>query len=366
MKSIMKLAAGVLIGALSAFGSAVAQQDPPAPDCCLKIFYTGHHLGMAAVLCSEGIIIDEFFDFMENARRFVQAANGSCSRINPAWPDWRQKSNELGQSIDWLRGSDDEQTIQKVAVYLNNARASWSDDLMVQIVNSRPVRASTCDAQYFNLGYDLAQAQGYSLLASSESTADDQRRVQIVLAQQGRDRALADIDALGKTNSVTGGCAALSDLREILIRWQANLSSAQVALQNRSVALQAFTTVESRLGNCVSTLGGTVGRGVPGIAQVVGHWTMYVQEYDAGTGQWATLSTESVDFYDTPAGPDYLATEGVHWRLENGMLVAWTPGQESQLMVLTYNRDGSWAGYATGADRVPITRDRRILLVRAD
>lgn len=366
MKCITKLAAGALIWALLALGSAVPQQDPPAPDCCLKIFYTGYHLGMAAVLCSQGFIIDEFFDFMGNVLRFVQASNGSCSRINPAWPDWREKSNELGQYIDWLRRSADDETIRKVAVYLNNARASWGDDLMVQIVDSRPMWASTCEAQYFQLGYDLAQAQGFNLLASSSGMNDTQRNSQIVRAQQARDRALIAADNVVKIQPVTGRCASLGDLRNILIRWQANAVSARVALQNRAVAQEAFAAAESRLGNCQSTLGGTSGRGVAGFYQVVGRWTLYIQEYDGSSGQWTTLSTESVEFYNTQAGPDYLATEGVHWRLDNGTLLVWQPGQESQFMVLDYNRDGTWVGFAAGADRVPLRRDRRFLMVRAD
>jgi hypothetical protein len=343
-----------------------AQQDPPRPDCCLAIFYAGHHLGMAFALAEEGYFSQELIDGLNNAARFVQIAHSSCSAVNPAWPDWETRQAELRQWVERLRRDPEKDTFNKAAAYLQNSRMSYGERLAVQIIASRFVRQATCEEKYFKIGFDQANAQICLILAAGASASREARIDYIVEAQQAFDRLRTDLDELAQVRPVTGFCAPLADLRTRLGGWRANYDSGALAQSNQLLLAGVFKEAESRLGDCRSSSGGRAGGGAT-IASAVGRWTLSHQEYDAASRRWTTVMTEPqpIELYGTRGPNGYEGSEGTFWNIVDGKLSIGDPSTSGR-MVFTLQPDGIWIGFGYESDGTLMSREKRIVLRRAD
>ncbi len=350
---------------LAPAGRPSLQQDPPLPECCLHIFMAGFSLGMAYVITEEGVFYEDLATFLSNASRFVRAANAACSRINPAWPDWQQKQNDIQQWTDRLRRNADSQEFPKANAYLQNSRQSYGERLMVQIVASRYVRMDTCEEKYFKLGFDLANARGCLIIASGGSLSSEARMDYIVEAQQAVDRARNVLDQLSQVEPVTGSCAPLGDLKALMARWQVTYDSRQVTKANDALINNVYQEAQRILGDCKSSLGGAAGAGGPTLASVIGRWTLTGQKYNAASRQWEYASyTDHIEFYGTQVQGGYEASEGSIWKLEGGKLWVWDPQEIRGSFCFYYQADGTWIGYALNPDGTFMTKEARLVLTR--
>jgi hypothetical protein len=343
-----------------------AQQDPPLPECCLDIFYAGHHLGMAFALAEEGYFSEELIDGLNKAARFVQAAHSACSSVNPAWPDWENRQAELRQWTERLRRDPEKDTFTKAAAYLQNSRMNYGERLAVQIIASRYVHMETCEEKYFKFGFDQANARICLIFAASASTSRQARIDYNVEAQQAFDRLRTDLDELARVRPVTGSCAPLADLRSRLERWQTNYDSPALAQSNQLLLADVFKVAESLLADCRSTMSGGAGGGAT-IASAIGRWTFIRQEYDAAAGRWTTVQTDPdpMELYGTRGPYGYEASEGTFWDIQDGKLSIGST-DASQRMVFTLQPNGMWIGFMYEADGTLMSREKRMVLKRAD
>ncbi|MGB5983912.1 MAG: hypothetical protein WBG37_01305 [Desulfobacterales bacterium] len=136
-----------------------AQQDPPAPQCCSRIFAAGLEMGWAQATALYSDVSDnEVIDHLNRAGGHIQGAYRACSAINPAWSGFRHMIDELLGLADRLRNNPIRETRTEISNRLDVLYKGYANTLKHQIVAGERVNTDTCGANYFELGHHLAWA----------------------------------------------------------------------------------------------------------------------------------------------------------------------------------------------------------------
>jgi hypothetical protein len=168
-------------------------------------------------MCDWWIIDNTFYTYLNNASQFLQLANSDCSRVNPAWTNWRQYVAELQQVGERVRGQTDGKLLNANAKVLLAKRDAWADDLGYQIIANRFERRPTCEEHYYRFGFDLGTALISMNVAGSVSVADADRARAHENGLRAINRARTVLDSLAQVRPVTGACVDLSSLRARLL-----------------------------------------------------------------------------------------------------------------------------------------------------
>ena len=197
--------------------------DPPQPECCFNIWATGCNLGWACALLKytqkrmRWMPADEpIARFLLTAAGHVRGAYFTCSKMNPAWPDWKNKQRLLNNLVTRFRRKPDRNTRFQI---WNEVKGliHWNEPLKSQVVyyegRSRKFASEpTCGDKYFLLGFYLSYAQ-QSLKIAEEGMEE---------GHTGWNKAIIDgFSALHKASRVleqyylirTGHCVPIKDLR---------------------------------------------------------------------------------------------------------------------------------------------------------
>lgn len=144
-------------------------QDPPQPDCCFHIWATGCNLGWACSLLKYTKERERWEEpdeptarFLTTAGRHVRAAHFTCSKMNPAWPDWQDKKRFLDRQVDRFRSKPNHTTRLQLWNTVKGL-THWGDALKRQVVYYKQPQTfankPTCGEKYYLLGFYLAYAQ---------------------------------------------------------------------------------------------------------------------------------------------------------------------------------------------------------------
>jgi hypothetical protein len=240
-KSLVLFAAVVLIALplLAPAPSVKAQQDPPRWDCCFHIYSAGSNLGWASSLLNYTAIrarldpADETtFANILRAGQHIQAANATCSAMNPAWTDWQNLQQFLVNQVNAIRQRPDSVIRNQVA---NNIRSTylWGRSLRVRVFNNQRYEHDTCAEKYYRLGFLLGYAHQTLLIAQERQ-------------QMGRNDWSAPVgDALNHVQEAhkvlneyfnVAGCTDIRDL-DLLARMTnlVQVNSAQLQLMSNAM-----------------------------------------------------------------------------------------------------------------------------------
>ncbi len=156
---------------------AAAQQDPPRGDCCFQIWGAGSNLGWASALLNYTferrrlVPADEtIFQNLARAAQHVEAACRTCSRMNPAWPDYGNKQLYLTTQVNQIR-QQPVPTIRRQVAGNVLSTYQWGQPLRVQIFNGQKYAHDTCAEKYFRLGFLLGYAEQAFLIAVERQQA---------------------------------------------------------------------------------------------------------------------------------------------------------------------------------------------------
>lgn len=273
------------------FGVAplMAQQDPPAPACCQDIFYAGYNLGCAATMCDWQYADESLSTFLNNGARFIARAYSDCSRLNPAWPNWRQYSGDLERLANRLGGRVGADDFRTAAGWLQSLRDGLADDLRVQIVASRYEARPTCEEYYYRFGYDLGSALISITIAGSDSLDGDSCYRAHEDALNAIYRARVALDNLSRVRPVTGACVDLVQLRGFLENVYPSPTPAQAG-PIRATLQDVVARAETLLAGCGR------GGGATGISpQAAAGWWNVVFLRRGGDGRFFIESQEQIE-----------------------------------------------------------------------
>jgi len=246
-----------------------AQQDPPLPQCCSRVFAAGLELGWAEAVASYSDVVDnEIIGHLNQACQHIEGAHRACSAINPAWSGFRYMTGELQGLATRLQNNPSRKTRTEISKRLIVLYKGYADSLRNQIVAGEKVHKDTCGANYFLLGHHLAWAHYTFQVASDpglpEKSATDFRTFGLRRIKW----AISILNQLAQVRPVTGGCVELwrdGFIKEILKRMlnDRNLNNNQlVSMANRcwQDTLRAMTEgiPELRINSCArATRSGT-------------------------------------------------------------------------------------------------------------
>ena len=199
---------------------ALAQQDPPRRDCCYHIFAAGSNLGCASALLDHTIERTRLeaadlpiIDNIKRAGPHIREANRACSYINPAWNDWRGRTNWLQERADMLRKKPVPGTRRQVARSIASTY-QWGDALRVQLADGRRFTMDTCGEKYFELGFLFGYAQQALKIADEWLHAGrNYWRSPIRAARSKLHRSLQVLDQYDLVRPITGSCVNIVNLR---------------------------------------------------------------------------------------------------------------------------------------------------------
>jgi hypothetical protein len=159
----------LILVCLSLVQVLLAQQDPPAWDCCALIWSTGCNLGWATALISNTRIrirwdpADQaLVDLLNRAAESVLGAHRACSEMNMAWDNANGKAQWLYQQRDTFIAKPDNFTRNNLLYNLENSY-NWGDELKRQVYYDssgfrQETNFPTCAEKYFKLGYLISKA----------------------------------------------------------------------------------------------------------------------------------------------------------------------------------------------------------------
>lgn len=270
--------------------TSAAQQDPPAPECCQDIFYAGYNLGCAATMCDWQFADESLSTFLNNGARFIARAYSDCSRVNPAWSNWRQYSGDLERLAARLGGRVGADEFRNAAGWLHSLRDGLADDLRVQIVANRYEARPTCEEYYYRFGFDLGSALISISIAASDSLDGDSRYRAHEDALNSIYRARGVLDELGRVRPVTGFCVDLTQLRGFLENVYPTPDAAQAA-PIRAMLQNVVARAEVLLAGCGRAGGGAGARS----AQSAAGWWNVVFLRRGSDGRYHIESQEQIE-----------------------------------------------------------------------
>ena len=196
--------------------------DSIQPDCCYHIFSAGCNIGWAGPLFKVGekrtrmMPADEgTCEILLKAGEHIQAAYSNCSKMNPAWQDWKDKKNFIQRQVDMLRAKPIPRIRRQVYQAVTGLH-HWSKQLKSQVAhqyrNESIGNKATCAEKYFLMGLYLSKAQVWFKIAqgSRDKNKPDWKGY-IVDGQKNLNKAL---DVLEKYYLVqTGICVDIVDLK---------------------------------------------------------------------------------------------------------------------------------------------------------
>ena len=154
---------------LLSFKPAGAQQDPPLLECCYHIYAAGSNLGWSTALLTftrertrwepaDQTIVDD----MLRAGDHVLAAQRTCSKFLPAWPDSGNKQAFLLERATYLRNHPDPIGREHVRGSIASTY-QWAEPLrrfkgQDAAGNAVIAGADTCEEKYFKMGFLLGAA----------------------------------------------------------------------------------------------------------------------------------------------------------------------------------------------------------------
>jgi len=198
-------------------GTAFSQQDPPSVQCPVHEFWSGVELGWCASILHEGKTlgtvqeINFWIQRMYHAAELIEGANALCSKMNPAWPNWRFLQARLYRMCDDMIAICGGQNpnpwttcphlCESFWLELSGMMAGWSSALGEQMYDNPTRREQVsfggCDIDYFKLGWRLAYAH-YRLQADDRNTAASHLRA-----------ALQHLEQLREARPASGYCVEL-------------------------------------------------------------------------------------------------------------------------------------------------------------
>jgi hypothetical protein len=170
----MLVALPVLVISLSP-NRAASQAPLRVTNCCVEEYNAGVNLGwVAAALGPERPAVSRnkisfIVARLWNAANHIQGANAACQQrvpVNEAWPNWwflQEQLFRIGRDLSrhCLGGGDpvECETAWRSAWHeVRGMFAGWGNALGDQVIG-QPLRKSTCDTQYFKIGFRLGYAQ---------------------------------------------------------------------------------------------------------------------------------------------------------------------------------------------------------------
>jgi hypothetical protein len=201
----------MLIGYMFFFPSQVlAGQDPPARQCCARVFAAGLELGWAQATARLSFQSDgEIITHLNRAAGHIQAANTFCSALNPAFENHKNIARQLNYLAAKLSQNPDPKTRETIADFIARKSPLYAGALRNQIIASRKVHKDTCTANYFLLGFHLAGAHYIFQVADQPGTLAKFKKQLKKSAQKRVKIALNVLYSLKKVKPVTGRCVQL-------------------------------------------------------------------------------------------------------------------------------------------------------------
>jgi len=228
-----------------------AQQDPPAPECCSRIFAAGLELGWAhAVALYSDRADNEIIDHLNLACRHIQGAHSACSRVNPAWSGYKFMIGEVWGLSGRLQKDPSRKTRKDISARIINMSKVYADSLRNQIIGGKKVHRDSCGANYFLLGFRLAYAH-YAFQVAAEP--DLPQKYVKRIRNNGLKRinwANRILESLARVRPVTGGCVELwrEGFMKTTLKRMGNdksLSNHQLASMTQSLWENTLTALNS-------------------------------------------------------------------------------------------------------------------------
>lgn len=254
--------------------SAKTQQDPPRWDCCFHIYSTGSNLGWASSLLNYTYIRTRLepadqtiFDNLLRAGQHVEAACKTCSRMNPAWPDWANKQGFLATQVNSIRQRPDTIIRRQVASNVG-ATYLWGQPLRVRILGEQAYEHDTCAEKYFRLGFLLGYAQ--QTFAIAEEIQRTGRNDYAAVVGDARQHLSESLRVLNEYFNVAG-CTDVRDLDlQARITNLMNANPAQLPLINTGMRA-VWESLQQRLQQRCETATGPTPT-PPGGGTLAGVW----------------------------------------------------------------------------------------------
>ena len=211
-----------MVSPLISYQSFSAPSDPPRSDCCYHIWAAGCNLGWSCALLKYTksrtrweAADNTTVDFMIKAVDHVKAAHFTCSKLNPAWPDWKDKQRSMRNLVRTFQ-SNPNPTIRSQVWRTVQRHIHWSKALKRQVIfDQRPQtygRKPTCAEKYFLLGLYFGYAQ--QSLKISDEWRNSRRNDWLRPANDGLSALRRVLDILEKYYLIQSGhCVELKDLR---------------------------------------------------------------------------------------------------------------------------------------------------------
>ncbi|KIX11040.1 hypothetical protein [Dethiosulfatarculus sandiegensis] len=189
---------------------ALAGQDPPARQCCARVFAAGLELGWAEATARLSFQSDnDIITHLNRAAAHIRAANTFCSALNPAWKGHGNMTRQLNALAQKIAEKPTPETREEIADFIARKSPHYAGALRNQIIASRKVHKDTCTANYFLLGFHLARAHYIFQVAKDPGTPAKLKDKLKQSAQRGIKTALNFLQSLEKVKPVTGHCVEL-------------------------------------------------------------------------------------------------------------------------------------------------------------
>ncbi len=205
----------------SVSASSGPQGDVPQSTCCYHIWAAGCNLGWATSLLkfttertkwceTDNLIIG----FLNKAGEHVIAANSACSKLNPAWPQCKNKQRHLTKLGQRLRKNPIPRVRLQIMLAVKDT-FNWHKALKKQVYDTSPQpttsRFKTCADKYFSLGFRLSFAQ-HSLKVADQwgryNRKDWRKPIGVAFDQLWHTLKILDVYYL----VTSGTCVELKDL----------------------------------------------------------------------------------------------------------------------------------------------------------